>query len=87
MIVLISGDGKYSLEGADLETVMDCGRQLYALLKEGNFREFSAGLRELHDIVKRRGKPVDIFRVVDVIIPPDCEPHLLVLLMGLQKTP
>lgn len=88
MIVLISGDGKYSIEGSDLDEVLERGRGLYALLKESRFGEFSPALRELHDIVRQRGKPVEIFRVVDVIIPPaDCDPQLMSQMMGLQRTP
>jgi len=70
MIILLSGDGKYYLEGEDLEHVFLEGRKLFSLLKQGKYEEFSLLLKDLHRFVKEKGKPVDILKVADIIIPP-----------------
>jgi len=70
MIVLLSGDGKYYLDGDDLEHIFLEGRRLFSLLKEKKFEEFSLSLIDLHEFVKKKGKPVDILKTADIIIPP-----------------
>lgn len=70
MIILLSGDGKYNLEEEDLEQIFEEGRKLFSLLKEGKYEEFSLTMKNLHEFVKKKGKPVDVFKNADVIIPP-----------------
>lgn len=69
MIVLLSGDGKYYLDGKDLEHVFTEGRRLFSLLKEKKFEEFSLLLADLHEFVRKKGSPVEILKTADIIIP------------------
>jgi hypothetical protein len=88
MIILLSGDGKYSMEGADLESVLESGRRLYLLLKGESYEEFALSLSQLHSFVKANGKHVEILRNADVIIPPlSCDPRILGSIMGLHNNP
>jgi hypothetical protein len=88
LIVLLSGNGKYLLEGDDVEAVLEAGRNLYSLVRDDRGYEFHKTLSELHDFVKTKGTPVEIFRPVDFIIPPpDCDPQIIRQAFGLQKTP
>jgi hypothetical protein len=88
MIILLSGAGKYSLEGKELDTVLESGRRLYLLLKEERYDEFSRSLSQLHSFVMANGKQVEILRNTDVIIPPlSCDPRILGSIMGLQSNP
>jgi len=88
MIVLLSGKGKYSLDGKELDTVLESGRRLYLLLKEERYDEFSRSLTQLHSYVTANGKQVEILRNADVIVPPlSCDPRIIGSIMGLQNTP
>jgi len=88
MIILLSGDGKYSVEGKDLDAVLETGRTLFSLLKEDKDEEFSRTLREIHRFVRGKGTPVEIYRSADVIIPPlDCDPKVMKSVLGIQKSP
>ena len=88
MIILLSGDGKYLLEGNEVETVLNAGRNLYSYIRDDRFQDFLKTLKELHEFVKAKGSPVEIFRPADLIIPPvDCDPRLIQLSLGLQKIP
>lgn len=88
MIILLSGDGKYSVEGQDLDETLESGRQLYLLLKAEKYEEFAQSLSQLHSYVRTRGRQVEILRSADIIIPPlTCDPRVLGSIMGLQRTP
>jgi len=88
MIVLLSGKGKYSLEGKELETVLESGRSLYVLLKEERYTEFSQSLYQLHSFVMANGRQVEILRNADIIVPPlECDPRIMGSVMGLQSSP
>ncbi|GEM_PF-1110273 len=88
MIVLLSGEGKYSLEERDTERLLEIGKELYHLLSEGRDREFALRLGELHAFVKRKGKKVEIFRLTDIVIPPaDVDPAMMERIFGFQKSP
>jgi len=85
LIVLLSGDGKYSLEGDDLEEVLTRGRTLYSSLKDDRTDEFETRLLELREFVRKKGRPVEIFRGAEIIIPPaNCSPEILRSVLGLQ---
>jgi len=88
MIILLSGDGKYSVKGTDLENVLESGRSLYMLLKTERYEEFAQSLYQLHSYVKANGSQVEIIRSADIIIPPlSCDPRILGSIMGLHNTP
>jgi hypothetical protein len=88
MIILLSGDGKYAVEGTDLDNVLESGRHLYQLLKTENYEEFARSLYQLHSYVKANGKQVETLRSADVIVPPfNCEPRILGSIMGLHSAP
>jgi len=88
LIILLSGDGKYSLSGEDLEEALERGRMLFKLLKENRMEDFSNELSDLHSFVKERGHSVEIFRNAEVIIPPiKCDPQAIHSIMGFQKSP
>jgi hypothetical protein len=88
LIILLSGDGKYNLQNNDIEAVLDSGRSLYSCVRDDRFQDFYRILKELHEFVKAKGTPVEIFRPADLIIPPlNCDPRLVQLSFGLQKTP
>jgi hypothetical protein len=88
MIVLLSGEGKYSLDGKELDTVLKSGRRLYLLLKEERYDEFSHSLSQLHSYVIANGKQVEILRVADVVVPPlNCDPRIMGSIMGVQSAP
>lgn len=88
MIILLSGEGKYSLEGQELDAVLESGRRLYLLLKEARYDEFSQSLSQLHSYVTAKGKQVEILRNADIIVPPlGCDPRVIGSIMGLQSTP
>jgi hypothetical protein len=88
MIVLLSGEGKYSLDGKELDTVLESGRRLYLLLKEERYDEFSHSLSQLHSYVIANGKQVEILRVADVVVPPlNCDPRIMGSIMGVQSAP
>lgn len=86
MIVLISGNGKYAVEGEDLDSLMKDGRVLFDLLKKSNYEEFTYCLNRLHEFVKKHGKVTEIYRPADIILPPlNCDPRIVQTLMGIQK--
>lgn len=86
MIVLLSGDGKYSLEGKDLDTVLETGRTLFSLLKQDKDEEFSRTLREIHRFVRGKGTLVEIYRSADVIIPPlEVDPKVMKSVLGIKN--
>ncbi|MGA2573797.1 MAG: hypothetical protein ABSF36_06295 [Candidatus Methanomethylicaceae archaeon] len=88
MIILLSGDGKFLLEGKSLDTALESGRQLFSLLREDRIQEFSEALDELHSFVKQKGQPVEIYHNADIIVPPvKCDPRTIQSIMGFQKTP
>jgi hypothetical protein len=88
MIILLSGDGKYSVEGTDLDSVLESGRRLYLLLKTESYEEFTRSLYQLHSYVKTNGRQVEILRSADVIVPPlNCDPRILGSIMGLHSAP
>jgi len=88
MIVLLSGKGKYSLEGKELETVLESGRSLYVLLKEERYTEFSQSLYQLHSFLMANRRQVEILRNADIIVPPlECDPRIMGSVMGLQSSP
>ena len=88
MIVLLSGDGKYLLKDNDIEAVLETGRNLYSFVRDNRDQDFLKALTELHGFVRTKGRPVEIFRPVDFIIPPiDCDPRIIRLSFGIQKTP
>lgn len=88
MIILLSGKGKYLLEGKALDAVLESGRQLYLLLKEERYDEFSQSLSRLHSYVTANGKQVEILRNADIIVPPlGSDPRVIGSIMGLQGTP
>ena len=88
MIVLISGDGKYMVEGESVDNIMENGRRLFALLKESNYEEFSTSLKKLHEFVKESGREVEIYRPAEIILPPiGCDPRLVQALFGFQRKP
>lgn len=70
MIILLSGNGKYSLDGENLERVFEKGRKLFLLLKEQKYEEFSLTLKEVHEFVEKNGKSVEMLKNADIIIPP-----------------
>jgi hypothetical protein len=86
LIILLSGNGKYSLEGTFLFAVEDAGKTLFSLLMEGekNDQEFTSKLIELHEFVKKNGIPVE----ADLILPPlHSNPGTMRAMLGLQKKP
>jgi len=86
LIVLLSGDGKYSLEGKDLDTVLETGRTLFSLLKQDKDEEFSRTLREIHRFVRGKGTLVEIYRSADVIIPPlEVDPKVMKSVLGIKN--
>jgi hypothetical protein len=88
LIILLSGDGKFLLEGKSLDTALESGRQLFSLLREDRIQEFSEALDELHSFVKQKGQPVEIYHNADIIVPPvKCDPRTIQSIMGFQKTP
>lgn len=88
MIILLSGDSKYLVNGKDLDTVLETGRQLFILLKEGKDEDFTNTLKELHQFVQKTGKPVEIYRSADVIIPPiKSDPRIIKSVLGIQNCP
>jgi hypothetical protein len=88
LIILLSGDGKFLLEGKNLDTALESGRQLFSLLREDRIQEFSEALDELHSFVKQKGQPVEIYHNADIIVPPvKCDPRTIQSIMRLQKTP
>jgi hypothetical protein len=88
LIILLSGDGKFSLEGKNLDAALKSGRQLFSLLKEDRFQEFSETLDQLYSFVKQNGQPVEIYHNADIIVPPvKCDPRTIQSIMGFQKTP
>jgi hypothetical protein len=88
LIVLLSGNGKYAMEGKDLDRVLETGRGLFSLLKEDKDEEFSRSLREVHRFVRGKGTPVEIYRIAGVIIPPvECDPKVMKGVLGIQKSP
>ena len=90
MIILLSGNGKYSLEGTFLFTVEDAGKTLFSLLMEGeeNDQEFTSKLIELHEFVKKNGIPVEVYKNADLILPPlHSNPGTMRAMLGLQKKP
>lgn len=84
MIVLLSGNGKYYLDGENLEHIFEEGRRLFHLLKDGKFDEFSSSLTNLHKFIKTKGKPIEVLKTADIIIPPTTSnPSLMKEIFGL----
>lgn len=88
LIILLSGNGKFLLEGKNLEAALESGRQLFRLLKEDRLQEFSEVIDELHSFVKQNGRQVEIYYNADIIVPPvKCDPRIIQSIMGFQKIP
>jgi len=88
LIILLSGDSKYSVNGKDLDAVLETGRKLFILLKEGKDEDFTHTLGEIHKFVQMKGKPVEIYRSADMIIPPiKSDPKVMKSVLGIQKSP
>lgn len=88
MIILLSGEKKYSVEGASLEKVDELGRLLYETLERGDSAQFKELLQNLHSFVKENGVNVDPLRKADLVIPsPICDANEFRALFNLQKTP
>jgi hypothetical protein len=52
------------------------------------YDEYLSSLQSLHELVKKAGKEVEIFRPAEIILPPvDCDPTLVQTLFGIQKKP
>lgn len=84
MIILLSGDSKYSVNGKDLDAVLEAGRELFILLKEGKDKDFNHTLKEIHKFVQMNGKLVEIYRSADVIIPPvKSDPKVIKSVLGI----
>lgn len=88
MIVLLSGYGKFFIEEKFIDFIIEEGCRLFSLLSENKFEEFSLALRNLHEYVKKIGKPVSILKSADIVIPPlDTNPEDLKSVLGIYNTP
>ncbi|MCS7097578.1 MAG: hypothetical protein NZ922_01155 [Candidatus Methanomethyliaceae archaeon] len=84
MIVLLSGYGKFFIEDELTDFIIKEGCRLFSLLSENKFEEFSLALRNLHEYVKKIGKPVSILKNADIIIPPlDTDPEDIKSVLGI----
>lgn len=76
MIVLLSGCGKFFIEDEFADFIIREGCRLFSLLSENKLEEFSLTLKNLHEFIKKIGKPVSILKNADIIIPPvDLDPE------------
>jgi hypothetical protein len=70
IIVLLSGDNKFALDIKYKNFIIEEGKKLFNMLKESRLEDFSRSLKELHEFIKKNGKPIDVLRGADIIIPP-----------------
>ena len=70
IIVLLSGDNKFALDIKYKDFIIEEGKKLFNMLKENQLEDFLKSLRELHEFIKKNGRPTDILRRADIIIPP-----------------
>jgi hypothetical protein len=68
--ILLSGNGKFILDIKYKDFIIEEGRKLFNMLKENKFEEFLISLRELHEFIKKNGRPTEVLKEVDIIIPP-----------------
>ncbi|MDH5806690.1 MAG: hypothetical protein QXW62_02080 [Candidatus Methanomethylicaceae archaeon] len=84
MIVLLSGCGKFSIDDESIDFIIEEGSRLFSLLSENKFEEFSLALKNLHEFIKKIGKPVSILKNADIVIPPiDINPEDFKNILGL----
>ncbi len=88
MIILLSGEKKYSVEGEALDKVNSMGREIFEALERNDIAKMYAQLSALHSYVKENGTRVDPYKNADAVIPPaDCDAKELRDFFNLQKTP
>ncbi len=88
MIVLLSGEKKYSVEGSALDEVNLMGRAIYESLERNDIANIGSQLQALHSHVKENGIRADPYRNADLVVPPvNCDVNVLRELFNLQKVP
>ncbi len=88
MIILLSGEKKYSVEGEALDKINSMGRQIFETLERNDVAALGTQLRALHSYVKKNGVHADPYTNAEIIIPPvDCDANELRVFFNLHKAP
>jgi len=73
MIVRIMGEGQYKLSSSMLDELNIIDNRIVEYVAAENEKEFTQELIKLINVVKEKGKPLDVYQIIesDIIVPPE----------------